>query len=82
LASLVSPMARLDARLRDPNRTNIFGKVGATATWSHWWRTKVEPELVARNAQTVDACQPLAQVVTEVLEHCAAAHYPISAEVD
>jgi hypothetical protein len=41
-------MARLDARLRDPNRTNIFGKVGATATWSHWWRTKVESELVAR----------------------------------
>jgi adenylate kinase family enzyme len=68
----------LEARLQDPNRDNIFGKVGATATWSHWWRTEVETELTKRHARTVDARRPLRQVVDEVLLHCADAGYPIA----
>ncbi len=70
----------LDARLQDPTRDNIFGKVGATATWSHWWRTEVETELTKRHARTVDARQPLHEVVDEVLQQCAATGYPIASE--
>ena len=76
-------LLRLDAqtqtaRLLSPTRANIFGTTGDTATWSHWWRTKVEHELTTRNAIPIDARQPLPQVVAEVLNHCAAAHHPIS----
>ena len=70
----------MDARLRDPNRANVFGKVGDTATWSRWWRTKVEAELGKRNALPVDARQPLPQVIRAVLDHCATAGHPISAD--
>jgi hypothetical protein len=70
----------MDARLRDPNRANIFGQVGDTATWSRWWRTKVEDELAKRDALTVDARQPLPQVIRAVLDHCAAGGHPISGE--
>lgn len=70
----------MKARLRDPNRANIFGKVGDTATWSRWWRAKVEAELAERKALTVDAGQPLPQVVRAVLNHCTNAGHPISAD--
>lgn len=68
----------LDARVRDPQRDNAFGKVGDTALWSHRWRHRVETELKRRGAHSVDACQPLEQVVREVLEYCAAVGCPIS----
>jgi hypothetical protein len=68
----------MDSRVRDPLRDNVFGKVGASAIWSHRWRERVDT--VLSDAQTVDARQPLEQVVSEVLEYCAAAGYPISVE--
>lgn len=68
----------LETRLRDPHRDNIFGKVGETVAWSRWWRKYVETELTARNAHTVDAHQPLEQVVEATLAHCAAHGYTIS----
>ncbi|GAA1591813.1 hypothetical protein GCM10009742_43230 [Kribbella karoonensis] len=70
----------MDARLRDPKRANIFGKVGDTAVWSRWWRTRVEEELGKRQARIVDAHQPLPQVVSTVLDLCAAAGHPISGD--
>ena len=68
----------LEARVRDPHRNNIFGKVGETVAWSRWWRNHVETELLARNARPVDARQPLDQVVEAILTHCATRGYPIS----
>jgi hypothetical protein len=71
----------LDARLHDPNRDNVFGRVGDTGIWSRHWRDRVESELQQRGAQSIDARQPLDQVVREVLTQCAAAGYPISTEL-
>jgi hypothetical protein len=68
----------MDARVRDPLRDNVFGKVGASATWSHAWRERVEIALT--DAHTIDARQPLEQVVGEVIECCVGAGYPISGE--
>ena len=52
--------------------------VGASAIWSHAWRERVKTALTG--AHTVDARQPLEQVVSEILEYCAGAGYPISVE--
>jgi shikimate kinase len=68
----------MDARVRDPLRDNVFGKVGASAIWCHGWRELVETALAGAHA--VDARQPLEQVVGEVLEYCAGAGFPVSVE--
>ncbi len=72
----------MHARLRDPNRANVFGKVGDTAEWSDGWRVRVEGELAARGAREVDARRPLSEVVGAVLGQCAAAGHEISAAVN
>ncbi|MFC7625919.1 hypothetical protein [Microlunatus sp. GCM10028923] len=58
--------ATRNARLADPRRNNVFGKVGDTALWSRWWHQLVESELTARGAVIIDASQPIEAVVTEV----------------
>jgi len=68
----------MDARVRDPLRDNVFGKVGDSARWSHAWRERVETGLAG--ARSIDARQPLDQVVAEVLECCDGAGCPISVE--
>jgi hypothetical protein len=78
-------LLRVDAetqssRLRSPTRDNVFGKTGDSVTWSNWWRRKVEDELTALNAICIDARQPLGEVVAKVINQCAAAGCPISAE--
>lgn len=68
----------LDVRVRDPERNNIFGKVGDTALWSRTWRHTVETTLERRGALMIDAERPIDQVVHDVVATCAANGHPIA----
>ncbi|OIV37033.1 hypothetical protein BIV57_13150 [Mangrovactinospora gilvigrisea] len=54
-------------RLADPQRANVFGRVGDTAAWSAWWHKTVEDELLKRRTQVIDAAEPIDSVVADIL---------------